>query len=84
MPQEMKNKSDQKSLELFGMTNDEHYELLKSNQLDEEESISNNDTYLSNMSKSFDDKAWFLKYIPDSITTIVDFGGSTGDFAKYC
>ena len=52
--------------------------------LDEEEGISNNDVYLSNMAKSFADKAWFLKGIPREITTIVDFGGGTGDFAKFC
>jgi len=52
--------------------------------LDEEEGIVDNDVYLSNMAKSFADKAWFLKYIPKDITTIVDFGGGTGDFAKFC
>ena len=52
--------------------------------LDEEEGISNNDVYLSNMAKSFADKAWFLKRVPKDITTIVDFGGGTGDFAKFC
>ena len=56
----------------------------KGTDVDEEESISNNDVYLSNMAKSFADKAWFLKYIPKDITTIVDFGGGTGDFAKFC
>ena len=52
--------------------------------IDEEENIANNEIYLSNMSKSFDDKAWFLKYIPKGIDTLVDFGGGTGDFAKFC
>ena len=49
-----------------------------------EEDIANNEIYLSNMAKSFDDKAWFLKYIPKDVDTIVDFGGGTGDFASYC
>ena len=52
--------------------------------VDEEESISNNDIYLSNMAKSFSDKTWFLRYIPKDITTVVDFGGGNGDFAKFC
>lgn len=52
--------------------------------IDEEESITNNEIYLDNMSKSFGDKAWFLKYIPKGIDTLVDFGGGTGDFAKFC
>lgn len=54
------------------------------NSLDEEEGISNNEVYLSNMAKSFADKAWFLKMVPNDVTTIVDFGGCTGDFAKFC
>lgn len=56
----------------------------KGTDVDEEEGIVDNDVYLSNMAKSFADKAWFLKYIPKDITTIVDFGGGTGDFAKFC
>ena len=52
--------------------------------LDEEEGITDNDVYLSNMAKSFADKAWFIKYVPDDVDTIVDFGGGTGDFVKFC
>ena len=87
MPQDMKDVSDQKSIELFGCTNAEHYKQLKSNSagsIDEEEGIADNDIYLANMAKSFADKAWFLKDIPEGIDTIVDFGGGAGDFAKYC
>jgi len=72
---------------LFGCTNAEHYKQLKSNSagsIDEEEGIADNDIYLANMAKSFADKAWFLKDIPEEIDTIVDFGGGAGDFAKYC
>ena len=36
MPQDMKDRSDEKSLELFGMTNSEHYRQLKSNSSAEE------------------------------------------------
>ena len=84
MPQKMKDISDRKSLELFGCTNAKHYAKLKNEQVNEEEDIANNDAYLSGMAKSFADKAWFLKYIPNDVTTIVDFGGGTGDFAKFC
>lgn len=48
-----------------------------------EEDIANNEVYLVNMSKSFGDKAWFLKYIPEEIKTIVDFGGGEGDFCDF-
>lgn len=87
MPQHLKDISDQKSIELFGCTNAEHYKQLKSNNassIDEAEGITDNDIYLSNMAKSFADKAWFLKYVPSCIDTIVDFGGGTGEFASYC
>ena len=53
--------------------------------LDEkEDGIADADVYLANMAKSFADKAWFLKDIPEGIDTIVDFGGGTGDFARHC
>ena len=48
------------------------------------EDIVDNDIYLSNLAKSIGDKAWFLKYIPKDVNTIVDFGGGTGEFAQYC
>ena len=49
----------------------------------EEETIADNSVYLDNMSKSFGDKAWFVKYVPDDISLVVDFGGGTGDFCLY-
>jgi len=49
----------------------------------EEEGISNTEIYLANMTKSFGDKAWFLKEIPPEINTIVDFGGGEGQFCEY-
>lgn len=52
--------------------------------LQEEDGIANNDIYLSNMAKSFKDKAWFLKYLPDGIKMIVDFGGGAGEFVDFC
>ena len=48
-----------------------------------EEDIANNEIYLSNMAKSFGDKAWFLKLIPEEIDTIVDFGGGEGQFCEF-
>lgn len=48
-----------------------------------EEDIANSEIYLSNMAKSFGDKAWFLKMIPDNIDTIVDFGGGEGQFCEF-
>lgn len=50
----------------------------------EETEIANDEIYLSNMAKSFGDKAWFLKHIPEDVTAIVDFGGGAGEFAEYC
>ena len=52
--------------------------------LTEEVGIANNDIYLANMAKSFGDKAWFLKYMPEDVTMIVDFGGGAGEFAEFC
>jgi hypothetical protein len=45
--------------------------------------IKNNEIYLQNMSKSFGDKAWFLKMIRPEIDTIVDFGGGAGEFCEF-
>lgn len=50
----------------------------------EETEIANDEIYLANMAKSFGDKAWFLKHIPEDVTAIVDFGGGAGEFAEYC
>ena len=52
--------------------------------VDEEEVIADNKIYLSNMAKSFKDKAWFIPYMPKDIDLVVDFGGGTGEFAEYC
>lgn len=46
--------------------------------------IDNRELYLKLMSKSFYDKAWFLKNLPDDVETIVDFGGGAGEFAEFC
>lgn len=48
-----------------------------------EEDIANTEVYLANMTKSFGDKAWFLKEIPPEIDTIVDFGGGEGQFCEF-
>ena len=52
--------------------------------VDEEEAIADNKIYLSNMAKSFKDKAWFIPYMSKDIDLIVDFGGGAGEFAEYC
>ena len=57
-----------------------HYQQKNLNEVD----IANDDVYLSNMSKTFLDKGWFIPYIPLEIDTIVDFGGGEGEFADYC
>lgn len=49
----------------------------------EEERIADDAVYLSNMSKSFADKAWFVRYVPKDISRIVDFGGGSGEFCEY-
>ena len=35
------------------------------------------------MSKSFGDKAWFIKFMAPEIDTIVDFGGGAGEFCEF-
>ena len=49
----------------------------------DEVDIANNDVYLSNMAKSFPDKAWFIRYVDPDIDTVVDFGGGSGEFCEY-
>lgn len=39
--------------------------------------------YLSNMAKSFPDKAWFINYVDPEINVVVDFGGGSGEFCEY-
>ena len=51
--------------------------------LDEAEGIADDEVYLDNMSKTFSDKAWFVRYLPDDVGLVVDFGGGTGDFLEY-
>jgi len=45
--------------------------------------ICNMETYLTKMSKTFFDKAWFMSHLPEDITTIVDFGCADGSFMKF-
>jgi len=45
--------------------------------------IKNNEEYLSRMTKTFMDKAFFLKYIPENIKTIIDYGCSDGSFLSF-
>ena len=40
-------------------------------------------TYLSRMRKTFVDKAWFMKMLPEDVTAIVDFGCADGSFMEY-
>ena len=46
--------------------------------------IDDRELYLKLMTRSFYDKAWFLKNLPSDVETIVDFGGGTGEFAEFC
>ena len=41
------------------------------------------ETYLTKMSKTFFDKAWFMSHLSEDITTIVDFGCADGSFMKF-
>ena len=38
------------------------------------EDIKNRNVYLTKMSKTFFDKAWFMSHIPEEIDTFIDFG----------
>lgn len=49
----------------------------------DEVDIANSDIYLSNMAKSFPDKAWFVGYVDPEVDVIVDFGGGSGEFCEY-
>lgn len=49
----------------------------------EAEGIKNNEIYLSNMSKSFGDKAWFVRMVRPEVDMIVDFGGGAGEFCEF-
>lgn len=47
------------------------------------EEIQNKEIYLTKMSKTFFDKAWFMSHIPESINTIIDFGCADGSFIEF-
>ena len=49
----------------------------------DEVDIANSDIYLSNMAKSFPDKAWFVGYVDPDVNVVVDFGGGSGEFCEY-
>ena len=49
----------------------------------DEVDIANSDIYLSNMAKSFPDKAWFIGYVDPEVDVVVDFGGGSGEFCEY-
>ena len=49
----------------------------------DEVDIANSDVYLSNMAKSFPDKAWFIGYVDPDVDVVVDFGGGSGEFCEY-
>lgn len=49
----------------------------------DEVDIANSDVYLSNMAKSFPDKAWFVGYVDPEVEVVVDFGGGSGEFCEY-
>ena len=42
------------------------------------EDIKNKEIYLTKMSKTFFDKAWFMSHIPEGIDTFIDFGCADG------
>ena len=47
------------------------------------EDIKNKEIYLTKMSKTFFDKAWFMSHIPEGIDTFIDFGCADGSFMKF-
>lgn len=47
------------------------------------EEIQNKKVYLTKMSKTFFDKAWFMSHIPEEIDTIIDFGCADGSFMEF-
>jgi ribosomal protein L11 methylase PrmA len=47
------------------------------------EDIKNRNVYLTKMSKTFFDKAWFMSHIPEEIDTFIDFGCADGSFMKF-
>jgi len=47
------------------------------------ENIQNYDIYLTKMSKTFFDKAWFMSHLSEDVEYIVDFGCADGSFMKF-
>lgn len=45
--------------------------------------IKNHDCYLTRMSKTFFDKAWFMSHLPENISFIVDYGCADGSFMQF-
>ena len=45
--------------------------------------IINYNCYLTKMSKTFFDKAWFMSHLPEDICTIVDVGCADGSFMEF-
>lgn len=45
--------------------------------------IENYDCYLTRMSKTFFDKAWFMSHLPENILFIVDYGCADGSFMEF-
>lgn len=45
--------------------------------------IKDMNTYLTKMSKTFFDKAWFMSHLPDDIYTIIDVGCADGSFIEF-
>ena len=46
-------------------------------------SIDNYEIYLTRMSKTFFDKAWFMSHLTEDIDTIIDFGCADGSFMQF-
>ena len=47
------------------------------------EKIEDNQVYLSRMRKTFVDKAWFMRVLPEDVDTIIDFGCADGSFMEH-
>lgn len=47
------------------------------------EKIQNYDCYLTKMSKTFFDKAWFMSHLPENIINIIDYGCADGSFMEF-
>ncbi len=47
------------------------------------ENIKDNNRYLTAMTKTFLDKAWFMSILPDEVTTVIDFGCADNSFNNF-